>query len=747
MASIGKREVMTSPFNGVARGAIELVEATPERRAFLDCPVRYLLAAVMYLCLIAPASQAKPLPIETAFDRGYRMRPELSTRLSPDGQWLSYCTWVVPAAGIQTGPQRYSATGLPEGTEGTKLHVLDHENGQSFPIGEPGSSCFNPSWSHDGRTLAFLSDAGGEVGLWVQAVPKGRPRRLGRVVVVPQFWGEDHPLWLPGDRSLLVGVKPVKVLSEPVVEPKVFLNEKAPPAFSPIDQKQRVEIVKVDLDTGYSSTILSGEAYFTNGATLSSKGLLSVTRKTLATNAVTSETLLVDPSSGKILQVIPKASDGSWHPSREEFYTVAEGQLQRCWPVISPRAWKASQYWFSSDRSSLWLLDGGTLSRVMGRTAETYHIPSSFVNVSLLSDEHKTAIESQGRPLLTARLKDTDERCLLRATDESVEILQKGYFKLGALAFPIDDNGGFLSLYQDPNTAPEYYRFSPVGQRGRPLTAESGELGDFAGEIRQLDLTVDDKTVRCPVLLPAENLISYPPPAVCFIYGGSRTGRAVEEYAGGGQPSFPASVFLSRGYAVVYLDTPLNPASDQSVVLRELWQVVQPQLDAVVKSGWVDEHNINLLGQSFGGYSTAAVLTQSADRFAAGVAIAGIYDPGSAYGWLNQRGISPWKDWADGYLKLNVTPFAPTGAERYTANSPYYHAAEIETPLLLLHGELDDGCPVGNAGMMYLALSTLDSPTELAIYPTAGHIILNWSPPLAKDAVERILLFLNTHRR
>lgn len=564
--------------------------------------------------------------------------------------------------------------------------------------------------------------------------------------MVPQFWGEDHPLWLPDDQSLLVGAQPGKAAATPIIGPRVFLKDKAP-ALSPLDQKQRVEIVQVDLGTGRSRTILGREAYFTTGASLSPKGLLSVTRKSSGAKAVTSETLLVDPATGKRLQVMPKVSDGSWHPYREEFYGLVEGQLQRCWPTSSPQAWKASRYWFSSDLSSLWLLDGGTLTRVMGKTSETYQIPSSFVNVSLLSAEHRIAIESQGQPLLTARLEDTDERCLLRPTGQGMEILQKGYFKLGELAFPMNDHGGFLSLYQDSGTAPEYYQFSRDGRRGESLTTESGELGNFAGELKQLALTVGDRRVRCPVLLPAENLISDPPPAVCFIYGGSRTGRTVEEYAGGGQPSFPASVFLSRGYAVVYLDAPLNPASDQSLVLHELWQVVQPQLDAVVNSGWVDEHNINLVGQSFGGYSTAAVLTQSKDRFAAGVAIAGIYDPGSAYGWLNQRGVSPWTDWADGYLKLNVTPFSPTGAERYTANSPYYRAAEIKTPLLLLHGELDDGCPVGDSGRMYLALSTVDSPTELAIYPTAGHIILNWSPSLAKDAVERILRFLSAHRR
>ena len=85
--------------------------------------------------------------------------------------------------------------------------------------------------------------------------------------------------------------------------------------------------------------------------------------------------------------------------------------------------------------------------------------------------------------------------------------------------------------------------------------------------------------------------------------------------------------------------------------------------------------------------------------------------------------------------------------ERYIANSPYYQADKIRTPLLLIHGEKDDACPVIEARKMFNALDRLDRKAELAVYAGEGHALGLWSVPNAVDASQRMLDFLAQHLR
>jgi dipeptidyl aminopeptidase/acylaminoacyl peptidase len=82
---------------------------------------------------------------------------------------------------------------------------------------------------------------------------------------------------------------------------------------------------------------------------------------------------------------------------------------------------------------------------------------------------------------------------------------------------------------------------------------------------------------------------------------------------------------------------------------------------------------------------------------------------------------------------------------RYIANSPYYQADKIHTPLLLIHGKQDDACPVEEAEKMFNALKRLGREAELAVYDGEGHVPGEWALANAVDATERMLDFLERH--
>ena len=84
---------------------------------------------------------------------------------------------------------------------------------------------------------------------------------------------------------------------------------------------------------------------------------------------------------------------------------------------------------------------------------------------------------------------------------------------------------------------------------------------------------------------------------------------------------------------------------------------------------------------------------------------------------------------------------------RYLANSPYYQVDTIKTPLLLLHGENDEVCPVEDARKMFQAGKRLGKTMQIATYPGEGHVVNLWSVDSAVDTSSRIVCFLDRYLR
>jgi dipeptidyl aminopeptidase/acylaminoacyl peptidase len=67
----------------------------------------------------------------------------------------------------------------------------------------------------------------------------------------------------------------------------------------------------------------------------------------------------------------------------------------------------------------------------------------------------------------------------------------------------------------------------------------------------------------------------------------------------------------------------------------------------------------------------------------------------------------------------------------------------VSTPTLLLHGDSDDRCPVGQAEQWFAALRERGVPVRLVRYPGASHLfILNGRPSHRADYNERIVEWL-----
>ena len=142
-------------------------------------------------------------------------------------------------------------------------------------------------------------------------------------------------------------------------------------------------------------------------------------------------------------------------------------------------------------------------------------------------------------------------------------------------------------------------------------------------------------------------------------------------------------------------------------------------VDTLVTEGLADPERLAVTGYSYGGYMPA-YLTAREQPFAAAVA-------GGLVADLNaMAGTSDDGSFLAAYELDGRTWDAP---DRYAAMSPQSRVDKVGTPTLILHGEADIRCPVGQAQQWHTALRERGVPSELVLYPGASHLFIVDGPP------------------
>jgi len=168
--------------------------------------------------------------------------------------------------------------------------------------------------------------------------------------------------------------------------------------------------------------------------------------------------------------------------------------------------------------------------------------------------------------------------------------------------------------------------------------------------------------------------------------------------------------FLMKGYAI--LDNPSLPiigegdAEPNDTYVEQLVAGAQAAIDKLVSMGVADPEKIAVGGHSYGAFMAANLLAHSR-LFAAGIARSGAYN----------RTLTPF-----GFQSEERTLWdAP---ETYIKMSPFMHAHQIKTPLLLIHGEADNnsGTFPMQSERFYTALKGNGGTARLVLLPHENHM-------------------------
>ena len=131
-------------------------------------------------------------------------------------------------------------------------------------------------------------------------------------------------------------------------------------------------------------------------------------------------------------------------------------------------------------------------------------------------------------------------------------------------------------------------------------------------------------------------------------------------------------------------------------------------------------------GGSYAGYLTAWIVGHD-HRFKAAVAQRGVYDLATFFGEGNAWRLVP--SHFGGY------PWEAGSLLDY--NSPQSYVDQIQTPLLIMHGDNDLRTGVIQSEVLYKSLKALERPVEYVRYPNAGHELSRSGDP--KQRIDRLL--------
>jgi len=179
------------------------------------------------------------------------------------------------------------------------------------------------------------------------------------------------------------------------------------------------------------------------------------------------------------------------------------------------------------------------------------------------------------------------------------------------------------------------------------------------------------------------------------------------------------SWFCSNGYAVFIPDIIYREGHPGKSALA----CIDKGVDAALKADdRLDESRMGLQGQSWGGYQTAYLVTQT-DRYLCGMAGAPVSNMFSAYGGIRYgSGMSRQFQYEKTQSRIGATPWEKE--KLYRENSPVFFADQVNTPLLIMHNDNDGAVPYTQGIEYFMALKRLNKPVWMLVYNDEEHNLM-----------------------
>ncbi len=538
-----------------------------------------------------------------------------------------------------------------------------------------------PRISADGRTIAFLRDAGGDerFDIWLVDRDGARERKL-----TDRPATRDALVWAPlGARLAYVS-----------------------------DESGALALHVRDVASGASRIVAGGLRPLEKlelGPSWSSDG------RFLAYHSA-------DPSNNVDLYIVP--SDGSTDPRRLDTRGGAPGQSRT--PRFSADDRRLA---FATDARGRWEvailpLDDGKPDGAVWFLREGHY------------DESDPVWEAEPRRILYRRSADAIgmvRRSYLVSLDDEPVLDAPGVHS----AVKVRPDGGLVYQWSGAREPADVYvkgRDEIIPRRITRSLPPAMPAGLFV-EPRHLRYPAADGTpIPALLYLPHREAASGdggPPPAIVYAHGGptdqhfARFDEWAQWFANRGYVVFAPNVRGSTGYGRAFRE-----AGRGDIGGKDLGDLIAGA-SWLAGQGVADGRRIAVFGRSYGGYLALLALARAPDRFAAGCAIAGLTSL--------ERFLAATRPDIAGAMRLYVEGL---DANALRERSPQVLVDRITAPVLILHGRTDPRVPVAEAEQFVEALRVRGKAFSFYAYDE-GHVLLRRDD--RRDALERAIEFFDEH--
>jgi len=707
--------------------------------------------ALLLLSVISLNAQSplQPLPVETASTAKSFTPVEFD--LSPDGAWVAYTLTDPRRRKLQGLPsdewKAFTCTSIPYLLANTDLLISNTKTGQTINISSGQGANWGPSWSPDGKSLAFYSDRSGKAHVWIWERSTGKLRALTTAVVHARSRLEKI-LWTPDGRQVLTKItgntqtfdcfdgttrrEPYDPAARSVYESESsalklpssmdsFLGDLA---ILDTHTGSMKRIVKQEKIVAYSLSPNGDRVIYSSPTQPKPDNQLLYTYNLSVVSLSTGQTERVsDFSPG------PPSLPTAWSPDGRTIAYISDGECFFWSRGEKPRKVSATVR-VRFVQTPLWDKHGQTIY-VPGDN-KIWRIPTTEAKATAITATWNRQIRSIVSRHDGQQIWSPDGASIYVNTSNSVT-KQEGFYRVDTRTGDFSklleadisispmlrgvSNDDELMIYASENARQELNlwvtnrEFTGV----RQLTHINPDLERYpAGDARLIDYsTPDGKKLKATLLLPANYQSNRRYPLVVWVYGGSMLSANVNRYGGSGNEHYNLHLFSSRGYAVLLPDTPLTVGTP----MQDLAKTVLPAVDKTIEMGIADPDRLGVMGASYGGYSTLALIVQT-ERFKAAVMDVGFGSLTSMYGALLKNGNALGTSWAEeGQGRMGGPPWQ--FPERYVQNSPAFFLNKIETPLLISQGGMD--VSPFQADEIFVGLRRLGKRVVYVRYEYEGH--------------------------
>ena len=285
------------------------------------------------------------------------------------------------------------------------------------------------------------------------------------------------------------------------------------------------------------------------------------------------------------------------------------------------------------------------------------------------------------------------------------------------------DGRSFVFASSSMTAPPEVYRANIDGSGVTALTTINRDLSAAANlaEAEEVEWTgALGAKVHGFYLKPADFDPNKKYPLVVLIHGGPQ-GAWNDSWSYRWNPQ----VFANRGY-VVFAPNPRGSTGYGQRFVNEIsgdWggkvhtDLMNGVAEVLRRNKYLDRARVGAAGASYGGYMINWIEGHNNDpraHFKVLVCHDGVYNLTSMYGGTEELWFPEWE--------FKGSPW--TNKAMYERWSPHNFVANFNTPILIIHGELDYRVPIGEGLQLYTAVQRRGIDSKLLIFPDEGHWVL-----------------------